>query len=206
MYTLWIGNKNYSSWSLRAWLSLRALDIPFQEQLSPLNLGSSSYQKFKAFSPSGKVPCLIDGEQVVWDSLAIIEYVAEQYPKLLPQDKAARAWARCAMAEMHSGFMELRSRCPMNCALTGIEIEHTPALDHDIQRLDELLQQGLTQFGGVWLAGKDFGAVDAFFAPIALRAKSYSLKFSEATQQWMQRVLQHPNVQEWCQQGEQEDF
>lgn len=206
MYTLWIGNKNYSSWSLRAWLSLRALEIPFEEQLSTLNLGSSSYLKFKAFSPSGKVPCLIDGEQVVWDSLAIIEYVAEQYPVLFPQDKTARAWARCAMAEMHSGFMELRSRCPMNCSLTGIEIEHTPALVQDIQRLDELLQQGLTQFGGSWLAGEKFTAVDAFFAPAALRARSYSLKFSDTVQQWMQQILQHPAVQEWCQQGEQEDF
>lgn len=206
MYTLWIGNKNYSSWSLRAWLSLRALEISFEEQLSTLNLGSSSYLKFKAFSPSGKVPCLIDGEQVVWDSLAIIEYVAEQYPVLLPQDKTARAWARCAIAEMHAGFMELRSRCPMNCSLTGIEIEHTPALAHDIQRLDELLQQGLTQFGGAWLAGEKFTAVDTFFAPVALRARSYSLQFSDSVQQWMQQILQHPALQEWCQQGEQEDF
>ncbi|MCG2572603.1 glutathione S-transferase family protein [Acinetobacter sp. ME22] len=206
MYTLWIGNKNYSSWSLRAWLSLRALEIPFEEQLSTLNLGSSSYLKFKAFSPSGKVPCLVDGEHVVWDSLAIIEYVAEQYPVLFPQDKTARTWARCAMAEMHSGFIELRSRCPMNCSLTGIEIEHTPALVHDIQRLDELLQQGLTQFGGAWLAGEKFTAVDAFFAPVALRARSYSLKFSDSVQQWMQQILQHPALQEWCQQGEQEDF
>lgn len=143
---------------------------------------------------------------MVWDSLAIIEYVAEQYPVLLPQDKTARAWARCAMAEMHSGFMELRSHCPMNCSLTGIEIEHTPALAHDIQRLDELLQQGLTQFGGAWLAGEKFTAVDAFFAPVALRARSYSLKFSDSVQQWMQQILQHPALQEWCQQAEQEDF
>ena len=206
MYTLWIGNKNYSSWSLRPWLCLRALNIPFEEQLSPLNLGGSSYEKFKTFSPSGKVPCLIDGEQVVWDSLAIIEYLAEEYPALFPQDKVARTWARCAMAEMHAGFMELRSRCPMNCALTGIEIEHTVALKHDIQRMDELLQQGLTQFGGTWLAGSTFTAVDAYFAPVALRARSYRLKFSEITQQWMQQILQHPDLQEWCQQGEEEDF
>nr|WP_289812247.1 glutathione S-transferase C-terminal domain-containing protein [Acinetobacter brisouii] len=94
----------------------------------------------------------------------------------------------------------------MNCSLTGIEIEHTPALAHDIQRLDELLQQGLTQFGGAWLAGEKFTAVDAFFAPVALRARSYSLKFSDSVQQWMQQILQHPALQEWCQQGEQEDF
>jgi len=112
MYTLYIGNKNYSSWSLRPWLLLRELDIPFTEQLIPFGKGA-----FGSFSPTGKVPCLADGGVLLWDSLGITEYLGERHPGVWPIDVGARAWARCAVAEMHSGFNKMRDQCLMNCGV-----------------------------------------------------------------------------------------
>ena len=110
MYKLYIANKNYSSWSLRPWILLRALSIPFEEQLVPFDEGSN-WNKFRSFSPNGKVPCLHDGATLVWDSLAIIEYLAERHEGVWPEEADMRAWARCVVSEMHSGFVELRERC-----------------------------------------------------------------------------------------------
>ncbi|MBD1228211.1 glutathione S-transferase family protein [Xenorhabdus griffiniae] len=198
MYTLWIANKNYSSWSLRPWILLRALDIPFNERLSYFEDGKSSREKFQAFSPTGLVPCLIDGEITVWDSLAIIEYIAEEHIQVWPSDKIARAWARSAAAEMHSGFTTLRQLCTMNCSIRNELNEITPELQCDIERIDALWTEGLTQFGGEWLAGDKFTAVDAFYAPIAFRAQTYGLKLSAISQKWVNHMLKHPAMMEWA--------
>ena len=116
MYELYIGNKNYSSWSLRPWVLMSELGIVFAEHVVAFDPGTS-WTKFRAFSPSGKVPCLVDGSTVVWDSLGITEYLAERHAGVWPGEAAARAWARCAAAEMHSGFGALRNTCAMNCGL-----------------------------------------------------------------------------------------
>jgi len=196
MYTLHIANKNYSSWSLRPWLVLAAFEIPFTEKLHPFP-ENGVWELYRTFSPNGKVPCLQDGDRVIWDSLAIIEYLAEQHPHVWPSDKTARAWARSAAAEMHSGFQTLRNSCGMSCGmriqLSGI----SPALQKDISRIDELWSQGLQIFGGPFLAGADFSAVDAFFAPVVFRAQTYQLPLSKAASDYMQTMLALPAMQSW---------
>ncbi len=192
MLILYIANKNSSSWSLRAWVLMRVLDIPFQEKLFPL--GDAAV---KAFSPSGRVPCLVDGGATVWDSLAIAEYLAERFPNVWPADPVARAWARSAAAEMHSGFFDLRGTCSMNCGIR-VRIDHLPAgVLADVARIDELWNDGLNRFGGPFLAGPAFTAVDAFFAPVAFRIQSYGLQMSERSLQYVDRLLALPPMQEW---------
>ena len=195
---LWIANKNYSSWSLRPWFLLKALNIPFDEQLTTFVPGGSSYEKFLRFSPSGLVPCLVTADTTVWDSLAICEYIAEDYPHVWPQEKTARAWARSAAAEMHSGFTTLRRECPLNCSESRPAAEMTPELQKECQRLDKIWCEGLTRFGGPWLAGENISAADAFYVPVALRARTYQLPFSAAAQTWIDRILAHPAIIEWC--------
>ncbi len=195
---LWIANKNYSSWSLRPWFLLKALNIPFDEQLTTFVPGGSSYEKFLRFSPSGLVPCLVTADTTVWDSLAICEYIAEDYPHVWPQEKTARAWARSAAAEMHSGFTTLRRECPLNCSESRPAAEMTPELQKGCQRLDKIWCEGLTRFGGPWLAGENISAADAFYVPVALRARTYQLPFSAAAQTWIDRILAHPAIIEWC--------
>lgn len=201
MYKLWIANKNYSSWSLRPWILLKVLDIPFEENLCYFENGKSSHEKFKSFSPTGLVPCLVDGKQTVWDSLAICEYVFEDYPQVWPSDRAARAWARSASAEMHSGFTTLRRECPMNGARQAPLQSLSRELQADLNRLQQLWQEGLTTFGGPWLAGDKFSTVDAFYAPVAFRIRSYQLPVSNASQQWVDRMLALPAMREWQQDG-----
>jgi glutathione S-transferase len=198
MYELYIANKNYSSWSLRPWVLLRALDIPFEETLVPFTGGAgANWDAFRAFSPTGKVPCLRDGGRAVWDSLAIAEYLAERHPGVWPADQAARAWARCAAAEMHSGFPALRSVCTMNCGIR-VRIEASDAaLGRDVARLGELWGEGLARFGGPFLAGAAFGAVDAFYAPVASRIQSYGLVLDEASMAYAQRLLDLPAMRKW---------
>ena len=196
MYTLHIANKNYSSWSLRPWLVLSAFNIPFEEKIHPFP-ENGVWDLYRTFSPSGKVPCLQDGELVVWDSLAIIEYLAEQHPHIWPSDKIARAWARCAAAEMHSGFQTLRNNCGMSC---GVRIQlHaiSPALQKDISRIDELWNEGLVKFGGPFLAGEKFSAVDAFFAPVVFRAQTYQLPMSTSASNYMEKILALPAMRAW---------
>ncbi|WEN15869.1 glutathione S-transferase family protein [Rhodanobacter sp. AS-Z3] len=199
MYQLHIANKNYSSWSLRPWLLLSELGIPFEEQLVTFAQGSgSSWQVFRAFSPNGKVPCLHDGERVVWDSLAIVEYLADRHVDVWPSDPDARAWARCAAAEMHAGFAALRNQCGMNCGLRIHLPDALPAALHaDVSRIDELWGEGLTRFGGPFLAGVKFGAVDAFFAPVAFRIQTYGLNLGAASMAYVRRVLALPGMQRW---------
>lgn len=199
MYELHIANKNYSSWSLRSWVLLSELGIPFDERLVQFAPGTgSSWSAFRAFSPNGKVPCLHDGDTVVWDSLAIAEYLAERHPGVWPADPQARAWARCAVAEMHSGFDGLRTHCAMNCGLRMRLPDDWPtALRADIARVNELWGEGLTRFGGQFLAGRAFGAVDAFFAPVAFRIQTYHLVMDDAAAAYAQRLRELPAMRRW---------
>lgn len=200
MYTLFIGNKNYSSWSLRPWVLMRALNIPFEEQLVPFDSGSS-FGKFRKFSRSGLVPCLHDGDTVVWDSLAIAEYLAERHPGAWPEDDAQRAWARCVAAEMHSGFAPLRNECPMNCGLR-VELHGVgKALQKDIDRIDEIWTEGIERFGGPFLAGSAFTVADAFYAPVAFRVQTCSLPLGETAMGYANTMLEHPAMQEWYEAG-----
>lgn len=199
MYELYIANKNYSSWSLRPWVLLRALDIPFDEKLVPFSGGAGeNWDAFRTFSPTGKVPCLCDGDSVVWDSLAIAEYLAERHPSVWPADPQARAWARCAAAEMHSGYAALRSVCTMNCGVRVRVEAPSAALRRDIARIEELWREGLARFGGPFLAGRDFSAVDAFYAPVAFRIQSYGLQLAADAMAYAQRLLDLPAMREWC--------
>ena len=200
MYTLHIGNKNYSSWSLRPWVLMRAVGIPFEEQLHRFpEDGSSSYAEFKTFSPSGYVPVLADGDSgdIAWDSLGIVGYLAERHAAVWPAAPKERSWARCAAAEMHSGFMTLRNNCGMNVGLRCRRPAITPALQRDLDRLDELFAEGLDRFGGPFLAGRAFTAVDAFFCPVAYRALSYDLPLSRRSLDYLARLRALPAMQDW---------
>ncbi|TDZ15815.1 Glutathione S-transferase 1 [Colletotrichum orbiculare MAFF 240422] len=205
-YVLYIGNKRYSSWSMRPWVLLKALSIPFEERLQPFSPGLRQ-PAYLQFSPSGKVPCLVDGDVTVWDSLAIAEYVAESHPSAWPADRAARAYARCAAAEMHSGFEAIRDQCTMNVALR-IELgAPDAALQRDVDRLVQLWTEGLDRFGGPWIAGPEFSVADAFFAPVATRVRTFGIDLeSEAAAAYVERVLGHPAVKAWVDEGIAETF
>jgi glutathione S-transferase len=196
VYTLYIANKNYSSWSLRAWVLMRERNIPFTERLVPFG-HSESWQAFRKISPSGRVPCLIDGETVVWDSISIAEYLAERHEGVWPHDPLARAWARSAAAEMHSGFAGLRSHCSMSCGVRVQLYERPAQLAADIARISALWKDGLTRFGGPFLAARSFTAVDAFFAPIAFRVRSYDLDLDSTSRAYVQRLLDLPAMRAW---------
>ena len=196
MYTLYIANKVYSSWSLRPWILMRELGIPFEEKLVRFS-GSNNWENFRAFSPAGKVPCLHDGGAIVWDSLGITEFLADSHPSVWPAEKYARAWARCAAAEMHSGFGNLRNTCPMHVALRIRLHEITPELQKELKRLNELWEEGISRFGGPFLAGDKFTAADAFFAPVVFRIQSYQLPVSEIAQAYVKHILALPGMQDW---------
>jgi glutathione S-transferase len=193
---LFIANKNYSSWSLRPWVLMRMLAIPFDEQLVPFGAGSQA-EVFGGFSPSGKVPCLVDDATVVWDSLAIIEYLAEAHPQAWPADRGARAWARSAAAEMHSGFFNVRNLCSMNCGVRVRIDPWPPALQAEWNRLSALWDEGLARFDGPFLTGSQFTAVDAFFAPLAFRAQTYSPPLSARSNEYLARLRALPAMQAW---------
>ena len=175
---------------------MQARGIEFDEVLVPFASGSQS-SAFKEFSPTGKVPCLEANGVFIWDSLAICEYLAEQYPGCWPTDAIARAWARSASAEMHSGFQTLRSLCPMNCGIRVALEKIDEGLRADAERIDALWVEGLTNFGGPYLAGKEYGIVDAFFAPVIFRVQSYGLQLSHPAQSYVQRMLSLPSMQRW---------
>lgn len=196
MYKLFIANKNYSSWSLRPWILMHELGITFEEKLVPFADGSS-WELFRQFSPSGKVPCLVDGDNVIWDSMGITEYLAERREGVWPDDDRARAWARCAAAEMHSGFTALRDICSMSIGIRVQLYEISPALAKDINRLDEVWSEGLAKFGGPFLAGKSFTAVDAFYAPVIFRVQTYRLALSPEAMKYVEHMLAIPGMQVW---------
>ncbi|MFC3579312.1 glutathione S-transferase family protein [Sphingomonas hylomeconis] len=194
--TLITANRNYSSWSLRPWVLMRALDIPFDERIEPF-AAPDNYDAFRAFSPTGQVPVLIDGERTIWDSLGIVLYLAERFPGVWPADEAARAWAMSATCEMHGGFAALRNDCTMNVGVRVQPRPAFPALERNVARLAELWAEGLDRFGGPWLAGPDFTAVDAFYAPVAFRVRTYGLDVGSAGRAWVERMLDHPAMRDW---------
>ena len=196
MYDLYIGNKNYSSWSLRPWVLMRELNIPFREIVVPFG-GSANPDAFRAFSPTGKVPCLVDESNTVWDSLAITEYVAERHAGVWPAEAAARAWARCAAAEMHSGFTALRNTCGMNCGLRVRLHSIPPTLERELRRLEQLWADGFTRFGGPFLTGTRFCAADAFFAPVAFRIQTYEPPISADARRYADLLLGLPSMRQW---------
>ena len=210
MLKLLIGNKNYSSWSMRPWVLLKQAGIPFEEvmvRFDSFDADSTFKQQLKDATPTGKVPLLQDGDLAVWDTLAIAEYVAEQYPdkQLWPADKAARARARSICAEMHSGFTALRGNCPMNIeaqlAEAGALIwRDKPAVRADVQRLVDMWTELLAQHGGPLLFGS-FTIADAYFAPVCMRLKTYALPVSPAISAYVDRVHTLPGVQAWITQA-----
>lgn len=200
MLKLIIGNKNYSSWSLRPWLALRMAGIPFEEELQPF-VDHGSHDKFRAFSPTGRVPLLVDGNIQVWDSLAIVEHMAEAHPQLWPDDRAARAYARSVAAEMHSGFAELRNVCTMNCGLRVQLHRRSPALDRELARIAEIWSTGIERFGGPFLTGDRFTAADAFYAPVALRLQTYGLSLGDVPDAYAARLRVLPPMVEWYEAG-----
>lgn len=206
MLKLYIGNKNYSSWSMRPWVLLKQAGIPFEEikvRFDSFDADSSFKHTINAVTPTGKVPVLVDGDLVVWDTLAIAEYLAEQFPDqtLWPRDKAARARARSVCAEMHAGFTGLRGNCPMNIeaslADAGALIwRDKPAVRADVDRLVTMWQELLAAHGGPLLFG-DFSIADAYFAPVCMRVKSYALPVPPAIAAYVARVCALPGVKAW---------
>jgi glutathione S-transferase len=204
MYTLHIGNKNYSSWSLRPWVLMTQLGIAFEERLH--RFGPAFSVRQSGASPSGRVPALHHDGRIVWDSLAIMEYLAERHAGVWPKDEGARAWARCAAAEMHSGFGALRSDCSMSCGHRIKLAAVSPALQGDIDRLDELWSEGLLRFGAPFLAGNAFTAVDAFYCPVAFRVQTYGLALSPPAAGYVRRLLELPAMKRWYAQALAETF
>lgn len=194
-YTLITANRNYSSWSLRPWLLMMGLGIPFSDRLEPFTK-MSNYDEFRAFSPTGQVPVLIEGHRTIHDSLAIAIYLADRHAGVWPEEDEARAWAQCATAEMHGGFSALRNDCTMNVGVRVTPKPMSDALKRDVTRIREIFEQGLSRFGGPYLAGRDFSAVDAFFAPVAWRIRTYGLDVGKG-QAWVDHIIAHPAMQIW---------
>ena len=194
-YTLITANRNYSSWSLRPWVLMKALGIAFEDRLEPF-AKPDNFEDFRAFSPTGQVPLLIDGERVIPDSLGITLYLAERHAGVWPADEEARIFAQGAVAEMHGGFGSLRSDCTMN---VGVRVSPKPmseGLKRNVARLREIFEGGLARLGGPWLAGAKFSAADAFYAPVAYRIRTYGLDVGKG-QAWVDHILAHPAMQEW---------
>ncbi|MCA9492372.1 MAG: glutathione S-transferase family protein [Myxococcales bacterium] len=198
-YELITANRNYSSWSLRPWLLMKVLDIPFTDRLEPF-AAPDNHASFRRFSPTGQVPALLDGERTVWDSLGITLYLADRHAGVWPEEAAARAFAQCGVAEMHGGFTALRNDCTMNVGVRVRPRPMRPRLERDVARVGELFAEGLERFGGPWLAGPAFTALDAFFAPVAFRVRTYGLDVG-AGQAWVDRVLDLPATREWEEQA-----
>jgi glutathione S-transferase len=195
-YTLVTANRNYSSWSLRPWVLMTALDIPFVDRIEPF-VERDNYDAFRAFSPTGQVPVLLDGDRIVWDSLGITLYLADRHDRIWPEDAAARAWAMCAVAEMHGGFSALRRERTMNVGVRVAAAPSSPSLSRGVTRLSELWAEGLDRFAGPWLAGQRFSAVDAFYAPVAFRVRTYGIDVGPAGSRWVDTLLAHPAIRRW---------
>lgn len=206
--TLVIGNRNYSSWSMRAWLALRATEADFDEVLVPLGRPETGAEILR-WSPTGRVPALHDGGLVVWDSLAICEYLAEKFPAagLWPEDPAERAAARSVTAEMHSGFAALRSQMPMNLRASRPLAERDPTVDEDIRRIVEIWESCRRDFGaGGELLFGEFTIADAFYAPVASRFITYGVEPRGAAGRYMEALWALPAVREWAEAARAEDL
>jgi glutathione S-transferase len=194
-YTLITANRNYSSWSLRPWVLMKALGIAFEDRLEPFTK-PDNYDDFRAFSPTGQVPLLLDGDRRIWDSLGITLYLADRHDGVWPQGEEARAFAQAIVAEMHGGFGALRNDCTMNVGVRVALKPMSPALARNVARVREIFEEGLQRFGGPWLAGPAFTAADAFYAPVAFRFRTYGLDVG-AGQAWVDQVLAHPAMRQW---------
>ena len=195
--TLVIGNKNYSSWSLRPWLAMKVAGIPFAEHRIPL-YGPGSKDQILVYSPAGKVPCLADGDLRVWDSLSICEYLAEKHPGLWPQDPAARALARSVSAEMHSGFANLRAKMSMNIRKRYPGLGRTPESMADVARIVSLWSDCRARYGkgGPFLFGA-FSIADAMYAPVVLRFRTFEVELPADCRAYSDAVLALPAMQDW---------
>jgi len=205
MLKLVIGNKNYSSWSMRPWLALRANDIAFEEIFIPLYTNvKADKDRILGFSHSGKVPALIDGDVTVWDSLSIIEYLAEKYPeaRLWPEDRASRAHARSISAEMHSGFVPLRNECGMNLHRPIRAVALSDDAKANVARIQEIWAECHARHGkkGPFLFGA-FSGADAMFAPVVHRFRSYAIAVAPQAQPYVDAMLSLPAFQQWTGDG-----
>ncbi|TFW30649.1 glutathione S-transferase family protein [Duganella callida] len=197
--TLVIGNKNYSSWSMRPWVAMVAFGIPFQEVRVLLDQDDTA-NRICSYSASGRVPVLLAGEEMtIWDSLAICEYLAEQFPELhlWPRDVAARAMARSVCAEMHSGFSDLRNSMSMNIRGYYPGKGRTPGTQADIGRISEIWEECMCRFGHQQFLFGEFSIADAYYAPVVMRFRTYGVSLAPALDAYCQRVISHPAVARW---------
>jgi len=195
--TLYVGNKNYSSWSFRPWIAMEAAGVPFKDVVIPFDFTAGN-PEFRKISPTGRVPVLHHGDVRVWESLAIIEYVAELFPEagIWPKDRAARAEARAISMEMLSGFRALRGACPMNIRRAPGEIDLPEGVSDDVARIEAIWKAALARSGGPFLFGA-FSAADAMYAPVVNRFEIYRLTKDETVLAYMARVKAHPAWQKW---------
>ena len=204
--TLIIGNKNYSSWSLRPWIFMRHFEIEFEEKRIPL-FTETTDEQLKPYFSNLKVPVLLEGDFVVWDSLAILEYLSENYleSRGWPKDSKARAVARSVSAEMHSSFANLRNALPMNCRKKFPGFELSPEVRRDIERIVQVWRYCRKKYGGGgdWLFG-EFSIADAMFAPVVLRFDGYDVPLDDGEASYVQTVLKHPQIIDWINAGKRE--
>ncbi|MFQ5347843.1 MAG: glutathione S-transferase family protein [Rhodothalassiaceae bacterium] len=196
--SLVIGNRNYSSWSLRPWLAMKANGLAFDELLIPLDTPEFPRQ-VAAYGAAGRVPILVDGGMTVWDSLAIVEHLAERFPDCphwWPQQPGLRSHARAVVAEMHAGFAAVRSEMPMNLKRASGAVAVSPAARREVARIEAIWNEALAMSGGPWLYG-DFSIADAFYAPVATRFRTYAVRLGEAAQAYVDRIHAHPDFATW---------
>jgi glutathione S-transferase len=202
--TLVIGNKNYSSWSMRPWLAMKACNIAFDEVLIPLYTGDADKERILKFTRSGKVPALVDGDVTIWDSLAIIEYIAERFPeaRLWPEDAALRGHARSVSAEMHSGFAALRNECGMNLHRPIGAKPLSADARADVARIQESWSECRERYGkrGPYLFGA-FSGADAMYAPVVHRFRTYAIDVLPIVRDYMETMMALPAFQEWTRAG-----
>jgi glutathione S-transferase len=199
-FTLILGNKNYSSWSMRAWLLLRFVEAPFTEQLINLYTTRSRSEVRELGGQTGLVPVLRDGETTIWDTLAIVEYLYELYPQVWPKDRALRARARSICAEVHSSLNFMREAMPVNTRGRNRVANLTADVVRDVERVREIWDQCMTEHGGRWLLG-EFCAADIFFAPIATRFQTYGVRVTGPGRAFYEIILEHPLVVDWLEAG-----
>lgn len=201
MMRLYIGNKKYSSWSFRPWIAMQATGIEFEEILIPFNSDAVN-PKYKEFSPTSKVPALIDGDISIWESMAILEYLAETYPEkgLWPKDKKARAHARAISNEMNSGMFGIRGKCPMNMAREISAIKVSDGVKKDVSRIEAIWDECLSAYGGPFLFG-EFTIADAMFAPVVNRIEKYELSSHKAIIAYSKTMKALPAYQAWEEAG-----
>ncbi|QLG89176.1 glutathione S-transferase family protein [Chitinibacter bivalviorum] len=200
MFHLYIGHKNYSSWSLRPWLLMKHFGIPFAETVVAVS-GKGANASHRGYSDNGLVPCLHDDNFRVWDTIAICEYLAEQYPEMWPADRQARARARSICAEMHSGFGALRSQLPMNVRLRAQGVAPSPEVAADVARIIAIWRNAreiaaTLNIAGDYLFG-EFSIADAMYAPVIWRLYCYGLALPDDAQAYVNTMLAHPAMREW---------